>query len=172
MTFQRNSYNSNPFSSLTSLIFLVLLFVGLYFIAKSVFWLLSQIAVFLVIITLIIDYKVLVGYANWIVNLFLKKNWIMGIGVTLLTVFGFPIVAAFLFGKALLKRQLGKVVQKHEEKVKGEFVEYEEVDKDTPSSESFDLSELKKLEERYVKEKPQSKPKTKSKDYTDYEELF
>ena len=139
---------SSPFNSLTSVIILVLFFVALFYIARAAFWILSMLAPILLIATLIIDHKVVVDYGKWIVSQ-LKSNPIFGIGAILLTIFGAPVVAGFLFAKALLKRKFKKVKEEMEAQQggisSGEFIEFEEVAEKPPVR--LELPELRKRKE-------------------------
>ncbi len=162
MTFQRNTDSGSPFSSVTAMIFLVLFFVGLYFIAKSIFWILSIIGPILLIATAIIDYKVLTGYLGWIGSLF-KRNPLYGVGMSLFTIVGYPVVAAFLFVKALVKRKVNQYQEQITNEREGEYVEYEEVEEDFPEEKPFDLNIPPKLE------LPRKEPRKES---TDYDQLF
>jgi len=159
----------NPFNSIASILFLVLIFVGLYFVAKGVFWLLGLLAPIFIILTLIIDYKVLVSYGNWLVNLF-KSNILMGIGAVLLTVFGFPVVSGFLFGKAIISKKIKEKFGQFEqpEKKKEEYAAYEEVKDDFEVEEPLDLENAPRKVE-----KPEVIIKRKSSESNnEYDDLF
>ena len=142
----------NPGNSLGGIILLVLLFVGLYFIAKGIFSLLSWLAPVFLIATAFINYKVILNYGLWVINL-LKKNTLMGVGMVLLTIFGYPVIAGFLFAKALLNRKVDQITQKQEEQKHGELIDYEEIE-DEPTQ---------------TLELPQMEPR---KQRNDYEQLF
>lgn len=122
---QRNF--NNPLGSITSILLLVLFFLGLFYIARAMFWVLSAIAPILLIITLFLDHKVVVNYGKWLVNS-VKRNPVFGIAMILLTVFGFPVVAGFLFSKALLKRKIKTVKEEMQTHQSGDFIEYEDVE--------------------------------------------
>ena len=156
---QRRNIDVNPFNSLTSILILVLIFVGLYFVAKTAFTLLSWVAPILLLGALIIDYNVVLNYGKWLFNL-LKENFLMGIGAVMLTVFGFPVIAGFLFGKALLYRKVGQLKQEFETKTQGEFVEFEEIEEEN-------VEETPKLELP-----PLSKRKERVQNENEYEDLF
>ncbi len=153
---ERRNIDVNPFSSIFSILTMVLVFVGLFFLAKGIFNILAWLAPILLIITAVIDYKVILNYGKWLLNL-LRKDALMGIGGILLTVFGFPIIAGFLFGKALLYRKVKKINQTIEDEKMGEFIEYEEIHEEKPPT--LELPSLKKEKE----------PQKKS---NDYEQLF
>lgn len=127
----QRSFN-NPLGSFTSILLLVLFFLGLFYIARAMFWVLSAIAPILLIITLIIDHTVVVNYGKWLVSS-VKSNPIFGIAMILLTLFGFPVVAGFLFGKALLKRKIKNVKEEMQTRQSGEFIEYEDVETTRPT---------------------------------------
>ncbi|MEM9922104.1 MAG: hypothetical protein AAF990_28630 [Bacteroidota bacterium] len=124
---QYKKIDVNPFNSITSILFLVLVLVGLYFIAKGVFTILSWLAPVLLILALVLNYRVVLNYGKWLINL-LQKNILMGLGAILLTVVGFPVIAGFLAVKAYLYRKVDQFQSQAEQKVAGEYVDFEEVD--------------------------------------------
>lgn len=134
----------------------VLFLVGLYYIAKIAFNLLYYAAPVLLIITLLIDYHVVINYGKWIFRM-LQKNPLAGIGMILLTLVGFPIVSFFLFGKALLKKKIKDVQKEYEVRTQGEYTEYEEVQ---PQE---NLIELPPIKEKTKQTKSNS---------NEYEDLF
>ena len=143
--------NGNP---LVSILIGVFFLVALYFVASFIFKILYYLSPLFLIAALIIDYKVVTGYVKWIANTF-RQNIVVGIVATLLTVFGFPLVSAFLLGKAFLKKRIRQVEKEVENRTKGEEVEFEELE-----SEPLRLPELEK-----------ERPQTKRND-NEYEELF
>ena len=153
---ERRNVNINPLSSIFGVLTIVLVVVGLFYIIGGIGSLLSMIAPVLIIATAIIDYKVLLNYGKWVINL-LKKDVLIGIGGILLTVFGFPFVVTFLFVKALLYRKVKKMNKEFEKSSSGEFLEYEEVEDNAPSPLELPTIEI------------DEKPKEKS---NDYEQLF
>ena len=84
-----------------------------------------------------LDHKGVVSFGKWVLGL-VQKNPLVGIGAILIGVIAYPVVALFLFGKALVKRKVKQVTQQFEERTSGgmgnrntgteEFTEYEEVD--------------------------------------------
>ncbi len=129
MTTQRmfKTTNVNPLLALS----LVILFVvALFYIAKGVFWLLAKAAPFLLIAAIILNYRVVWGYAIWLKDL-LMRNPLMGIIAVVATIIGFPIVSGFLFLKSLST--------KRERQQQPKFVPYEEVEDDF-----LDLSDFQK----------------------------
>jgi len=118
-----------------------LVFVALYFVAKSVFTILSWIAPLLLLGAAIIDYTVILDYGKWLLKL-LKENLMLGVGAVLLTVFGFPVIAGFLFGKAWLYRKMKGLKAEYETKTQGEYSEYEEIVEEKP--ETLELPPLPK----------------------------
>lgn len=124
---QEFKVEGNPFSSIFGIIFIVLFLLGLYFIARFVFTILYYLSPILLIATLILDYRVVVGYIQWLAGL-TKQNPLMGIGAIALSVLGFPVLAAFLLGKALLKKRVKQAEAEARKAREGEFVEFEELD--------------------------------------------
>ncbi len=153
---ERRNVDINPLSSIFGVLTMVLIFVGLFYIVGGIGKLLGLIAPILIVATAIIDYKVLLNYGKWLLNL-LKKDILMGIGGILLTVIGFPFVVGFLFVKALLYRKVKKMNKQFEEGSSEGFLEYEEIQDDAPSP-----LELPTLEN----------DESEKKKSNDYEQLF
>lgn len=110
--------------------------IALFWLAKGVFFILNIIAPFLLIITLILNYKVVLGYGTWLLEL-IKRDLLLGILAVIGTVFFFPVVSAYLFGKMLLLRKVNKM--KNEFNAQNtfyqneEFTSYEEVEEIAPN---------------------------------------
>ena len=153
------SGNNNGWQAIVGILTLALFFVGMYYVARGVTWLLTLVAPVLLIAPLIIDYKVVTGYLSWVGGLF-KRNVLWGIGAGLLTVFGFAFVSAFLFGKAMLKRKARQMREDVDRQRRGEFIEYEEVKDEADAP--LQLPPLRRPE-------PASKPKPKG---NEYDQLF
>lgn len=149
----RRRIDLNPLNSITSLIFLVLFFVALYYIARSIFWLLSLAAPVLLIAALVINHKVVLGYGKWLLNL-IKKNPVLGIGASILSIIAYPVTCGFLFAKAMVYRKVDQIQEEVVRRREGEYVEYEEVDSEPTL---IELPPIKKKE-----------PEVRS----DYEQLF
>lgn len=123
-------------------IFMVLILVALFFIAKGIFKLLALISPVLIIGALIINYRTIINYFKFILSL-LKRSALTGIIAILLSIVGFPILAGVLFGKAILDRKVRKLQQEHRAREEGEFVQYEEIIRDK-RDEEMDLPPLEK----------------------------
>lgn len=149
--------SGGPFGFLGPLIILAIFFTILFFVARGVFWLLSWVAPVLLLITLIIDYKIVTNFLKFVWKL-LQENPLMGIVALLLIFFGYPVIAGFLFFKAITKRSLQKAVSRME-KERNTYTEYEEVNDD---DDSF-------LELPPLKNKKEAPKQTRS---NDYDEMF
>ena len=149
--------SGGPFGFLGPLIILAIFFTILFFVARGVFWLLSWVAPVLLLITLIIDYKIVTNFLKFVWKL-LQENPLMGIVALLLIFFGYPVIAGFLFFKAVTKRSLQKAVNRME-KERNTYTEYEEVNDD---DDSF-------LELPPLKNKKEAPKQTRS---NDYDEMF
>jgi hypothetical protein len=129
-------------------IFLVLLLVGLFFIAKGVFRILTFAAPIFLLLALIINYRTILGYLKFILSL-LHRSTLTGIIAILLSIIGFPILSGVLFGKAIVDRRIRKFRKLHEANESPEFTEYEEVIK----PEKKDDLELPPLENKQADKK-------------------
>lgn len=140
-------------------IFMVLVLVGLFFIAKGIFTLLAYASPVLLVGALIINYKTVLNYLKFILSL-LQRNVLSGIVAIIFSVIGFPVLAGVLFGKALFDRKIRRLQQAHANEQASEYVDYEEVIKPERSQRNDGL-ELPPLE----------KPEAEKKDNR-YEKLF
>jgi predicted membrane protein len=126
-------------------IFLVLVLVGMFFIAKGIFTLLLWASPFLLVGALIINYKTILNYLKFILSL-LQRNVLSGIVAIIFSFIGFPILAGVLFGKALFDRKIRRLQQAHAHQESSEYVDYEEVIKPERSqrNDGLDLPPLEK----------------------------
>lgn len=106
-------------------------FLGLFFLAKGLFYILSWIAPVLLIATAILRYQVFIDYGKSLYKL-LRNQPIFGVIAIILSVVGLPFVSLALFGKALLDRKLIKFKRDRENSIHGELVNYEEMDLPQP----------------------------------------
>ena len=101
------------FNGIIGFAFMVLLFVGLFFIAKGVFTVLAWVAPVLIILALLINYRTVLNYLKFMLGL-LQRNPVGGIIGILLSFFGFPILAGVLFGKSILDRKVKKLKEAYQ----------------------------------------------------------
>lgn len=106
---------------------MIVFLIGMFYVAQFVFRILYFLAPFMLIATLIINYRVVTGYLQWVLAL-VKRNPVMGIGAGILTVLGFPIVSAFLLVKAIMLKKVDQAQEKARIRREGELIDYEEVD--------------------------------------------
>jgi Na+-transporting methylmalonyl-CoA/oxaloacetate decarboxylase gamma subunit len=139
-------YTIRSGNGLIGLLGVVLFFVALYYVLKFSFIALYYAAPVLLIITLLINYRVVTDYIS---NLWTRmvQNPVAGVFNIVLSVLGAPVVILFLFGKALLFRQISQFQSQFQQQynqnftppstsssakrpLKGsdDFVEYEEVE--------------------------------------------
>jgi hypothetical protein len=123
-------------------VFLVLIFVVLFFVAKGLFNILSWVAPALIIGALLINYRTVLNYLKFMAGL-LHRNALGGILAILLSIIGFPILSGVLFGKAILDRKVRKLQAAHQSRQDAEYVEYEEVIR-PDREEKLDLPPLEK----------------------------
>ena len=129
MTSYRYESNNNggPFNSILGILIMVGIIFGIYYISTLFFRLLYFLSPILLVATLIIDYKVVLNFGKWLINL-TKRNLLMGVGAILLTLLAYPVVSAFLFGKALFKKRVKQAQQAFENQRQGELVDFEEIE--------------------------------------------
>jgi len=147
----------NPTNSFFGILITIGVLVGLYFLVKGFFAVLSIITPGLLIGAAILNWRVFPDYAKWIWKQ-LNSNVILGIIAILFTVFLLPVTAGYLFVKAYFRYKGGKMVKEMNQKREAEFAEFEEIKDDVVKP-----LELPRIEKRTV-DKPQ--------ETTDYDQLF
>lgn len=150
--FRVGGKGDNPFGGLIGLLGLALFFVAMYFIAKGIFTVLAWASPVLLIGAAIMDYTVITDFGKFLMKL-IKDNPVMGIITLVLSVVGYPILFGYLFFKALMRRQVNKIMK--EANKEPEYDKYEEV-----TEEAEDFLELPQIEK-------QSKKTT-----SEYDDLF
>ena len=122
-----NMPGNNPILSLLTMVVVV---IGLFFIARGLYRILTVIAPVLLIVAAVMNYKVITGYIRWLWDR-LKANWLSGLLLIFLSIVGFPLVAGYLCFKAVVTRRMSRM----QREAHGDFISYEEV-----SSEQLDIS--------------------------------
>lgn len=138
----RGRYGLNTSNTIVSILVMVGVLIALFWIARTVFQLLAFAAPIFLIITLVLDHKVVLNYGKWLWQL-LQSNTLMGIVATILTVFGFPVVCFFLFGRVILSRKIRKMEEDYQREQLGEVAEYEIIEEEVESAE-LELPPLEK----------------------------
>lgn len=146
------------FNLIVGIAMLLVSIMVLWFLFKSIFSILAFIAPILLIITFILNKNVVLDYVKGMMSR-LKNDTVMGLAQLGGTFFFFPVVSAYLFGKALLIRKVGKIKNELNKEKEGEFAEYEDITED-------EVLDLKDLDEVVQKETPRATNNNK------YDDLF
>lgn len=159
------------FDSFLGIILLVAFFVGIYFMLKGIFTVLSMVwvAVGLLALTLIIDRYVVINYVKWLWKSLLTKP-LIGIAAIALTIIGYMVVIPFLFAKALFKKKVRNMTKQFQQQMGGhqqppakdEFVDFEEVSSEMHTEEPLELP----------RSKPRPQQPQQSRKGTDYDRFF
>jgi predicted membrane protein len=156
---------SNPFNSLISLLIFGGVLLLLYVMVKGLFTMLYWVAPVLLVVTLIINYRVVRDYAASIVTS-LQTDILMGMVKVLFTVLCYPLVIGWLFAKALIYRKVSTLQQDLQKKMnqqdQTQDVDYEEI-----SSEELGESGEKPPQKPLIIQLPKPKEKDKSNPYDD-----
>lgn len=158
----------NFMNIIPAILMLIAIFIAVGYIASGIYQILEFIALGLFLVTLALDIfygrKVILGFAKMLINL-VRRNPLMGIVAIGMTAFFHPLVALFLFGKAMLLRKVDKLTKDFQTRQGGgntEYAEYEEVDTmEDMTPEKPEIFELPPLRE-----------KPKKSNNNEYEELF
>lgn len=126
--FQRGRLN--PFANFTGILMMILLMVGLFYVAKGVYWLLAKAAVVLLVATLLVHYPTIVRFLRWLGGTW-QRNPLQGLLYTALGALLYPVLIAGLFFQALLNRKVSRLEQALRQEQEGEFVDFEELETQT-----------------------------------------
>jgi len=126
------SYNRT--NSWLGIIIIIAIIFFIFFILKNIYQLLGLLVPVFLILTAILDYRVIVKYGIMIYEL-LRHRTMLGIVAVVFSFLGLPFLSAALFFNAYMNFKTKK-------KTKKEYVQYEEVDDDV---EILDLDEFKKV---------------------------
>lgn len=128
--------------SLLGIVMIVGVLMVAWFMISGIFKILAFIAPILLIATLFLKWSVVVDYAKFIIKT-IQENPVKGLLYGAGTFFGFPLVMAYLFFKALTLSQIEKRLGKKQPK----YAEYEEVEEQEVDDEDFlELPEIEKAE--------------------------
>ncbi len=171
-SFQFGGSPKNPFGSIINLLIFFGVLVLMYFFIGGVFKLLYLAAPFLLIATLIINYRIVADYAIDIFETF-RTDVLWGVVKVAFTILCYPFVIGWLFAKSLIYRKVDKMKQNFDAQmnatnanfgtnpsVSADFADFEEL-----SSEMLDKNKAKK-QEPIIIELP--KPKNKQDDYDQF----
>lgn len=140
--------------SLASLLLLVVFIIGMFFVLRGIFFILSWIAPVLLIAAFVIDRSVVIDYVKWLGSL-VKSNPLLGVGTILLSLVGYMAVFPYLFFKALFKKKIKDVQQKYEQERQGELIDFEEIES-KPNPDVLELPTLQKQERQQEKREKRS----------------
>ena len=126
-------------NTIINLIIFVAFILVLFWLARSVFTILSWLAPFMLIVALILDYKVVLNYIKTLWR-WLRYKTLIGVVAVLFTIFGFPLVSAYLLVRAIASRQSRKSFG--DNSPPHEFIDYEEIEE-----EILDLPDLNRAKE-------------------------
>ncbi len=118
---------TNPLNLIIGLVILAAVFYGIFKLAQFIFSLLYYLAPVLLIATLILDISVVKDYVKGLANL-TKRSAPLGIGAIVLSLVFIPVPIAYLFLKALMKRQVKKHVETQRRIKEGDLVDFEELE--------------------------------------------
>lgn len=154
MTYRKTAHFK--LDSVASLLLFLAFIVGMFFILRGIFIVLTWVAPVLLIAAFVIDRSVVINYVKWLGSL-VKSNPMMGVAAILLSLVGYIGVFPFLFFKALFKKKIKDVQRKYEQEQQGELIDFEEIE----SKKNSDILDL-----------PPMQRQEKSQKQSEYDKLF
>ncbi len=140
---------------IVSALVMILFFVGMFYLVGGIMKVLTWAAPALLILALIFDYKTVLNYGKWLIDL-TKRNPLMGIGAIALSVLAYPLVFTYLLARAYLSKKIKKMQSDYETRQQGEFADFEVIDE-------------KPLRIDLPPRRPEAPPKERG---NDYDEMF
>lgn len=121
--------SGNPINLIVGLVILFVILFGLFRLAAFVYRILAAISPILLIAAAIINYRVIVAYVKRLGALF-KQNNVLGIAAVVISIVGFPVLAAYFLYAALASKnqQQQKSRNQNYEPDAGEWINYEEIE--------------------------------------------
>lgn len=118
----------------------------LYFITRGLYYILSLLALPLLLATIILKYQVILNFFKGLGDIF-QRSPVLGIGAGLLVAFLHPFVVAFLFFRAYAQFKSGRTQEEVEQQKMGEYVDYEEVNEAVDTDTLLEELNREKLKE-------------------------
>ncbi len=132
--------SDSSFGNIIGLGIIVLILVGMFFVAKAILGLLYMLGPIILIATLIVDYKVVLTYLKQLGLLF-TRNPLYGIGASLLSFLLYPLVFSVLLFRAYTGKKMTQFSKNYSSE-DAEFIEYEDAEED------LDLRDPEKIKEK------------------------
>lgn len=122
----QRSIQRNPSGWIMGVIGIIAFFVIMYYMVTGIFTILSWVAPILLVLTAVINYRVITSYIGMVWSL-LKSNALMGLVAVVLTVFAYPLVAGFLFFQAIVSNRVNSMKRNFEQAQIEEYADYEDI---------------------------------------------
>lgn len=153
-------FERSPLSTAISIVVAIAFFYLLFKLLGFVFSLIWYVAPIIFIASLVIDYKVFLGFLGQLKRLF-QRNAIYGIAGGIASIILFPLVSLYLLGMAMFKKKIKQRQAEMDEQVNGKWAEFEDV---TPETMDIDIP--------YEELPPAPEPQVRRKGDNNYDELF
>jgi hypothetical protein len=160
MASYRSPLERSPLATIGGIIIgLVVLYV-MFSIVGWIISLLYKFGVLILIASLIVDYKVALGFFRMLGRLF-ERNWVYGVVAGLATVAFYPFVSLYFLAMGLFKKKVKQAREEADVRQNGQWVDYEEVETE-PSEMDITYEELP----------PPPEPETRRRDEPGYDKYF
>lgn len=126
LTGMQRSMQRNPMGWILGVLGVVAFFFVLYYAVTGIMTILSYVTPVLLVLTAIINYRVITSYIAMVWNL-LKSNFLMGLVAVLLTAVAYPLVAGFLFFQAIVSNRVGAMQERMGQGRIDEYDDYEDI---------------------------------------------
>ena len=160
MARRQQRQGSSPIAGIVAILFVAMMLWIAFSAVKGVFAILSWLALPLFVLAIIMNYKVVTDYMQWVVDK-IKADPLKGLLIAGGSVIAYPLVSAWLAFKAFTTKKKARSEKKNK---KGQYVKYEEVD-EVEEDDFLDLEDLDKVKTKQKQAQPQSRD-------NNYDDLF
>lgn len=157
-----NTYRYKSGNAWVGILVLALFLFASFWLVKGVWYLLSFVAPVLLVVTLIINHKVVTNFLKGLWD-GIRRDPVAGLLKVALTAIFHPFVMGYLFVKAVAGRSIDKARQRYTDTQQGTLTDYEELETQ-PGNDNFDIQVPKVIDT--------PSPKAQPKPQNPYENLF
>jgi hypothetical protein len=138
----------NPFSSILGILMMAVMLIGLFYLAKGVFWLLAKLAFFLLAAALVIHYRTVLDFGKWLFDQW-RHQPIRALFITLLSALLYPVLFAYLFLRSIFDRKFAHIQDAAQKQFESEYVDFEELETEIHGKKPVDKTAEVVHQDRY-----------------------
>lgn len=127
---------------------MALMLVGLFYVAKGVFWLLAKLAFFLLAAALIIHYRTVLDHGKWLLDQW-RTQPLKAFFITAISALLYPVLFAYLFLRSMFDRKFARIQDAAQKQYESEYVDFEELESEIHAQKPDEAKPEVVREDRY-----------------------